>query len=278
MIAPKNATKENRAKLSIVTVNYRTPHHVRNLLKSVEDIDPEIPFEFFLVDNASGDGSTELIQSQFPWVRLIELEENVGFGRGNNAAIEASNGEYLFICNPDLVLDRGEIEKWVAWMDEHPDVGISGPRLLNPDGSDQASCYRFPKLYTPALRRMPLGRIDWVRAYNDHYTMSDHDRSRETDVDWILGAALMIRRSAMNAFGAFDPSFFLYFEDTDICRRAWEHGFRVTYTPAAKCTHYHARGSVTTWPWEALTNKVTRIHIKSAVQYFWKHRGKPLPR
>ena len=120
--------------------------------------------------------------------------------------------------------------------------------------------------------------MKWARKENAHYTMRSHNRSEGTDVDWVLGAAMMIRRSAMDVFGAFDPDIFLYFEDTDICRRSWEAGYRVSYTPAAKCTHYHARESATTRAWGALTNKLTRVHIKSAVQYFWKYRGKKRPR
>lgn len=276
--APKNLTSSPKTKVSIITVNYKTPHHVRNLLKSIEAIDLAVPFECFIVDNASNDDSVEMIREQFPWVRLLPLTENIGLGAGNNKAIEEAQGDYVFICNPDLVLDKGEIEKWIDWMDRNTDVGISGPRLLNPDGTDQYSNYRFPKLYTPALRRMPIGRMKWVREYVDHYTMKEHDRDTEYDCDWVMGAAMMIRRRAMDTFGAFDPNIFLYFEDTDICRRAWEAGHRVTYTPVAKCMHYHARESLTSWPWEPLTNKLTRIHIKSALQYFWKHRGKPSPR
>ncbi len=265
-------------KVSIITVNFKTPHHVRNLLKSIEDINLTAPFEFFLVDNASNDGSVEMVNSHFPWVRLLALQENIGFGPGNNEAIKKASGEYIFICNPDLVLDKGEVEKWIAWMDRNPDVGVSGPRLLNPDGSDQDSCYRFPKLYTPVLRRTPFGKMKWAKREIDRYTMRAHPRTESIDVDWLLGAALMIRRSIMEHVGVFDPNIFLYFEDTDFCRRAWEAGHRVAYTPDAKCTHYHARESVTAWPWEALTNNMTRLHIKSAAQYFWKHRGKKHPR
>jgi len=265
-------------KVSIVTVNYKTPHHIRNLLKSIEAIELSMPFEFFLIDNASGDESVAMVKDQFSWAHLIELKENIGFGPGNNEGMKRASGEYLFICNPDLVLSKGEVEKWVDWMDRNPDVGISGPRLLNPDGTDQESCYQFPKVYIPILRRTPLGKMKWAERAIERYTMRQHARTERRDVDWILGAAMMIRRNVVETIGFFDPDIFLYFEDTDMCRRAWEAGYRVTYTPAAKCTHYHARESMTTWPWEALTNRTTRLHIKSAVQYFWKYRGKALPR
>ncbi len=276
--APKNSISGHQTKVSIITVNYKKPHHVRNLLKSIEAIELEMPFEFLLVDNASGDGSATMIEEQFPWVRLLPLEENIGFGPGNNEGMSRAQGEYLFICNPDLVLDRGEVEKWIDWMDRHPDIGISGPRLLNPDGTDQDSYYRFPKVYTPILRRTPLGKMKWAKRENHRYTMREHPRTESTDVDWVLGAAMMIRKNVAVELDFFDPNIFLYFEDTDLCRRAWEAGHRVAYTPDAKCMHYHARESVTSWPWQAITNRMTRLHIKSAVQYFWKHRGKPLPR
>jgi hypothetical protein len=276
--SPKQHISGPETKVSIITVNYKTPHHVRNLLKSVEEIDIAIPFEFFLVDNGSGDGSADMVREYFPWVRLIPLPENLGLGAGNNTAIKEANGDYIFICNPDLILESGQIEKWITWMEERPEVGVSGPRLLNPDGTDQDSCYLFPNYVTPILRRTRLGRLPIARSYLNKYLMNEVDRERSVDVDWILGAAMLIRRPVLEEVGLFDENIFLYFEDTDLCRRVWEAGHRVAYTPEAVCRHYHARESKTDRPWEVLTNKLTRIHIKSAVQYFWKHRGKKHPR
>lgn len=271
----------NSPRLSIVTVNYNKPHFIRHLLQGLETSRPSVEFEYLVVDNASVDGSAEAIAQQFPWAKLIRSSKNLGFGGGNNLALREARGEYIFLCNPDLTLFPGELEKWVEWMDEHPDVGISSPRVLNPDGTDQISCYRFPTLLTPLLRRSFLGQLPYARRAVSDYTMSDMDREREQDVDWVFGAAVLIRRDILDKIGLFDERFFMYFEDADLCRRAWEAGSRVSYTPVAKVMHYHQRESRVRKSLEFLalfTNSLARAHFLSGLKYFLKYFRKPNPR
>ncbi len=270
-----------RPRLSIITVNYQKPHFIRHLLKGIEEIRLGVDFEYFLVDNASGDGSADMVAQQFPWATLIRSEKNIGFGGGNNLALRVASGDYIFLCNPDLTLFAGELEKWMEWMDEHPLVGVSTPRVLNPDGSDQVSCYRFPQLLTPLLRRSALGRLPWARRHLHAYTMAEMDREKEQDVDWGFGAALLIRRDVLEKIGHFDERFFMYFEDADLCRRAWEAGSRVCYTPVAKVMHYHQRESRARTSMEFLTlftNPLARAHLVSGLKYFLKYLHKPSPR
>ena len=264
--------------VTFVTVNYKTPHYIRQLLKGVEEAHFSFPFEYILVDNASGDGTVEMIRERFPWVKVIESPKNVGFGSGNNLALAEAKGMYVLLFNPDLTVFPREVESWIEWMHARPDVGISGPRILNPDGSDQESCYRFPNLLTPVLRRTFLGRLPFARKSLERYTMKEMDRTREQDVDWILGAAMLIRKTVLDHIGHFDPRFFMYFEEADICRRAWSGGYRVTYTPVSSFMHYYGRESHIRFPWEVVTNKLTRIHMASGCKYFLKHMGSPDPR
>jgi len=264
--------------VTFITVNYKTPHHIRQLLKGVEEAGFRFPFEYILVDNASGDGTVEMVRERFPWVRVIQNPKNTGYGSGNNLALAEAKGEYVLLFNPDLTVFPGEVEAWIEWMHARPDVGISGPRIMNPDGSDQESCYRFPSLLTPVLRRTMLGRLPIAKKSLDRYTMKDMNRALEQDVDWVLGAAMLMRRTVLDRIGHFDERFFMYFEEADICRRAWSHGHRVTYAPVARFMHYHGRESRIRFPWEFVTNKLARVHVASGIKYFLKHIGTPNPR
>lgn len=268
----------SQPRISFITVNYKTPHHIRHLLTGIQGADLGVPFEYFLVDNDSKDNTPSMVRESFPWVNVIESGSNKGYGAGNNLALNQAKGEYILLCNPDLIVFPKEIESWIEWMDRRPDVAISGPRLLNPDGTDQESCYRFPSLLTPILRRTPLGTIGWFRRLHDRHIMKDMDRRLEQDVDWVLGAAMLIRKSALEKIGGFDERFFMYYEEADICRRAWLNGFRVSYFPEARFMHYHRRESRIQHPWEVFTNKLTRIHITSAMKFFAKYFGQPHPR
>ncbi len=127
-------------------------------------------------------------------------------------------------------------------------------------------------------RRTILGKTPWGKRALERYFSQDSDREQEQDVDWLLGAALLMRREVSEKIGHFDERFFLYFEDEDLCRRIWEAGSRVTYTPVAFFVHFYQRESQVSHLWEVLTNRKTRMHIKSGVQYFWKYRQRPSAR
>lgn len=265
-------------RITLITVCYRTPGLIRQLLKGVEEAKFSFPFEYILVDNAAGDGTGAMVREMFPWVKVIDAPGNIGFGAGNNIAFREAKGEYVMLVNPDLTIFSGEMEKLLAFADAHPDLGLIGPKLLNPDGSLQRSFHRFPGPLIPILRRTPLGRTSWGKRIIDRYLMKDVDATQTQDVDGLFGAAILIRRPALDAIGFFDERFFMYFEDVDLCRRAWEKGWRVCYAPVASFVHYHQRESEVKRVWHLFTNRVLREHIKSAVRYFWKYRGKRHPR
>ena len=266
-----------RPKVSFVTVNYKMPHFVRHLLQGVEGARLPFEFEYFLVDNASEDGVLQMAAERFPWVKTAAMDRNGGFGAGNNRVLPETQGEYVVLMNPDTVVFPGELEAWIDWMDRHPDVGASGPRVLNPDGSDQNTACRFPTLLTPVYRRTILGKTPWGKKNLSRYLMEDMDRAAEQDVDWVQGSALCIRRSVLEQIGHFDERFFMYFEDADLCRRVWKAGFRVAYVPQARIVHYHGRGSMIRYPWQLVTNRLTRVHVMSGLKYFLKYRGEKSP-
>ncbi len=275
---PQQPLRGPDPKVSFVTVCFRTPGLIRMLLKGAESAKFNFSFEYFLVDNAVGDGTGKMVRERFPWVKAIDAPINVGFGAGNNLALRQARGEYVMLVNPDLTIFPGEIEKLVEFMDAHPDVGMAGPALYNPDSTRQESCYRFPTMLMPFYRRTILGKTSAGKRYLHHYFMRDAlSGQKPLEVDAMMGSAIMIRRKALEEIGMFDEKFFMYMEELDICRRAWVYNWRVVHVPFAKLVHYHQRESAIDWPWHRITHKPARAHILSAVYYFWKYRGTKNP-
>jgi hypothetical protein len=264
--------------LSIIILNYKSKGHVRQCLKSFKLVNPQIDYEIIVVDNDSGDGVIEMVKEQFSDVRTIQSGENLGFAGGNNVGIRQAKGRYIVIMNPDIIVLEESLEAMVKYMDEHQDVGFLAPQLLNPDKTIQHSCYRFPTLGVPIYRRTPLGKTKHGKKVLNQYMMNDWDHLETREVDWCLGACVMVRRSAMEQVGMLDERYFMYFEDADWCRRFWQAGFKVVYYPKARMVHYHIRQSADV-PWfMGLFQRISRIHIASAIKYFLKFRGKPNPR
>lgn len=265
--------------VSIVIVNYKTRGMVKQGLKSLRAAKLRLNYEVFVVDNGSNDGLPQLIRQDFPEVRLIALEKNVGFAAGNNLAIRKAKGKYVFILNPDAMVNPGAIEAMAAYMEARPEIGVLGPKLVRPDGARQESVHRFPTPWIPVYRRTPLGRLPQAKAALERYVMHGEIVESPMDVDWMEGAALFVRRAAIEQVGMFDERFFVYFEDADWCRRFWQAGWKVVYYPQAQIIHYHRRESADAlWFLAPFTNKVSRIHIASAVKYFSKWKDQPSPR
>jgi GT2 family glycosyltransferase len=256
--------------LSIIILDYKSKGLVRQCVKTIRLFAPKHSHEIIVVDNASGQGTGEMIRREFPEVTMIDVPRNLGYAAGNNLGIARARGRYILILNPDITVRPGAIDALIEYMDAQTDIGVLGPRLVHPDGSLDVSCYRFPDPLIPAYRRTPLGRLPAGRRALDRYLMNDFDHARTSDVDWLLGAVLMVRREALAKVGPLDDRYFLYFEDTDWCRRFWEAGYRVVYFAGVEMVHYHERLSAKGNWVTGLFRKATRIHIASAVKYFRK--------
>lgn len=263
--------------LSIIILNYRSRGLLKECLRALRLARPQLAVEIIVVDNASGDGTPAMVRAEFPEVRLIASDRNLGYAGGNNLGLKAATGRNVMIMNPDIIVRDGSLETLVAYLDEHADVGLVGPKLLNPDGSVQYSCYRFHTVMTPIFRRTPLGELGVGRRALDRFLMADLDRKAHSEVDWLLGGAIVARRLAALKVGLLDERFFLYFDDVDWSRRFWEAGFKVVYVPASEMVHFHKRESAEGEWWKIVTNRVGRAHLKSAVRYFLKYHGKPNP-
>jgi GT2 family glycosyltransferase len=220
-----------------------------------------------VIDNLSENGTVAMVRRTFPDVTVIEKEENVGFGRAVNEAFRQTTGSYVLVLNPDIVVHPGSIERLHRYMESNRDVALCAPKLLNEDGTLQYSCRTDYSLGVYLFRRTPLRR--WFpnhRIVRDHL-MATWDHASARDVDWVLGAAFMLRRSAFQENLVMDERFFLYFEDVDLCLRLRRAGWRVVYNPDSVMVHAHRRASAS-----GLFRRAKVEHLKSWLKFEWKHR------
>ncbi len=264
--------------LSIIILNYKTKGLTKQCLKGLQLLNPKIDYEIIVVDNSSHDGTVEMIREEFPSVKIIESAVNCGYAAGNNLGIKQATGKYIMILNPDVSIMNNSLDVMYRFMEEHPTVGLIGPKLINPDGTTQASCRTFPSWQTLLLyRRTPLGRLHGPRQKLRRHLMLDFDHSHNRAVDWMIGACFFARTDAMKKVGLLDERFFLYLEDVDWCRRFWQSGYQVYYVADAEMVHYHQRISAVNPGIKGVFSYATRIHITSAIKYFAKYFGTKEP-
>jgi len=251
--------------LSIILVSYKTREVIEECLKSIYKNPPAFPFEVIIVDNASFDGTVELIKKDFPNVHLIENNTNRGFPAANNQGIEISRGNFILLLNSDVVVLPGSIDKMIKFMKEHSDVGAIGPKLLNSDGSFQISAWLFPNVITEVIRK-----IVNIFARNINFrNFMERLYTREKKVDWVSGACLMIRREVVDKIGGLDENFFLYFEDVDWCYRICKAGWKIYYFPLAMMIHFLGK---------SMNQNKTRsfLEYRRSQLYFYKKHGKTI--
>ena len=263
--------------VTLVVVHYRTREPLTRLLASVRDAAPAALREVVVVNN-SGDAIEDLVPVSGRPTRIVAPGKNVGYARGVNLGIRAATQEDILILNPDVQVAPGSVEALVACAESHPNAGIVAPRLSNPDGTLQLSARRFYNAATLVLRRVPLGPLSERSAAVRHHLMADWDHASTKPVDWVIGAALLVRRRAMHDVGLMDERYFLYFEDVDWCQRMWRHGFEVIYCAESRMVHEHQRASARLQPrsWRAHLAGLLRFAEKwSALLYVvsqFRHR------
>lgn len=256
------------ARLSISIVNWNTRDRLKDCLKSIYNNANSVTFETIVVDNNSGDDSSEMVRTMFPQVRLLENAENIGFGRANNQAIRASNGQYVLILNPDTLLSPGCLDSLVSLLAERTDVGAVGPKILNPDGSIQLTCIRnMPTVLTEFVEAAHLvGRFPRNRIVGHHY-MTYCDRNVAREVDLLSGCCLMAKKAVLEAVGSFDEAFFIFGEDMDLCYSIRKAGWKLWYLPSAEVIHF----------WGESTKQIPREQVFHRQQakylFFRKHFG-----
>ncbi|MGB7296296.1 MAG: glycosyltransferase family 2 protein, partial [Candidatus Aminicenantales bacterium] len=214
--------------LSVVLVNYNDRVHLIPCLSSLQKAASGLNAEVILVDNHSGDGSPGLVKEAFPWVRLIENSENLGYPRANNIGFRRSRGEYCLFLNTDTVIPETGLSALLAEIRGCPEAGAIGPALIHENGRFQVSFGRKVGFFSEIRQKLIL---------NPFYRIMLRSSRRAREVGWLSGACLLARREAIESAGLFDEDFFLYFEDIDLCRKIRDLGFKLIFFPSVRVTH-----------------------------------------
>lgn len=265
--------------ISILIVNWNVRDLLRACLVSLRTFAASTHSQHIVVvDNASSDGTVEMLHNEFPDVHCIANTSNRGFTGGNNdglawieknrqSSILNSQSDYILLLNPDTEVTAGDLDALLAYADAHPDVGVVGPQLRYPDGSIQSSRRRFPTLFSAMIESTWLQTLLPSR-WLDGFYVRDRADNQTSVVDWVMGAAMLVRHSAYAKVGGLDEHhFFMYSEELDWCRRIVQAGWRVVYHPAAVVIHHEGQSS------QQVSARRMRYFNRSKVRYFAKHHG-----
>lgn len=260
------STPTRRPDLSVVVVNWNTVALLRECLASVRDHHGALDVEVLVVDNGSTDGSAAMVRAEFPDAVLIANGDNRGFAPANNQALAVARGRHVLLLNSDAFVLGDVLERTVAYLDAHPEVGAMGCRVLNPDRTLQATCFRDPTVGNLVLMASGLHRLAWPR-FLGRPQYRGWDRRDERDVDVVTGCYLAVRREVLDVVGPLDDAFFLYGEETDWCLRIRRAGFAVRMAPVGEIVHH---GSASAW---RCNHRRDLMLTSGIVRWHRKHRG-----
>ncbi len=269
--------------VSVIVVSFNTRDLLRECLAALRAECARLPeglsAEILVVDNASRDGSAEMVAAEFSGpgtpVRLIRSEVNLGFGVANNRAIEAARGRYLILLNSDAFFHSGALARAIAHAEVDPSAGVGGARLVGRDGAWQPAARMFPSILRDAFVLTGLASRFPRSRFFSAAERTWADPAMPAEVDWVTGAFMIVRRSALAKAGLFDPAFFLYCEEVDLCRRVKDAGFRVLYWPDIVVTHLHGESSrqVDAQVFSENESQVVLWRMRSTFLYYRKHHG-----
>lgn len=254
--------------LSIVIVSWNTKKYMEECLTSLCSIDGNLSAEIIVVDNASADGTPEMIRAKFPQVKLIETGANLGFARGNNVGIKEATGKYVCLINSDVNVPSDCLTKMHSYMEEQLTIGLLGPGMLRPDGRVHRSGMRFPSLWNLFLRALFLDSLIKKTDLFGGFLMKDFHFDEIRDMDVLNGWLWMARREALDQVGPLDGRFFMYAEDVDWCKRFHLAGWRVVFFPDASAVHYGGASAA---------NAPSRFNVemqRANLQYWKKYHGR----
>ena len=237
MYEEQKSLTEAPPEISVIIVSWNASGYLEKCLESLSSGIAR-NYEVIVVDNNSSDGSPTMVMNKFPWVKLIQTGENLGFSKGNNIGIKSSLGKYVALINSDALALPGCPDALSQFLDDHPDVGMVGPRVMNGDRSFQNSCRRFPTLWNTACEVFLLNRLFPRSEFFTGEIMLYFSYDCTCEVEVLLGCFILARRNAIDEFGLLDEDFFFYGEDIDWSRRCWQTGWKVMFYPGAEAIHF----------------------------------------
>jgi len=223
--------------VSIVIVNWNACKYLRNCIDSIVSHTHESTFAIVVVDNASTDGSADMIHDEYPWVKLIANDRNLGFAGANNQGIRAASGRHVLLLNPDTVILDPVIDKTVAYSDQHVDVAVVGCQVLEDEDTIQHTCFGCPGPMNLLLTQAALRRLFPRSRFFGRPELSWWARDTELDVDVVSGMYMLVKRDAINQVGLMDEDYFMYAEEADWCYRFWQSGWRCVFAPVGRILH-----------------------------------------
>lgn len=262
-------------KVSVIIVSYNTRKILGKCLQELLANSGEERMEIFVVDNASADGSAEMVQRDFPEVELITNHENKGFAAANNQAWEKSTGEFILLLNPDAYIKQDAVVSVRRFLEAHPQCGLCGGRLINLDGDLDPSARRFPNSWYKLLTVTGISaRFPESNLFN-RYNFGGFDHNHPVEVDWVPGTFTMYRRELLEQTGLFDERFYIYYEETDLCLTAKRNGWQVWFTPDAEVVHIGGACSKTRTDkdYDPAASQVLIFRMRSEWLYFRKNYG-----
>jgi N-acetylglucosaminyl-diphospho-decaprenol L-rhamnosyltransferase len=253
-----------RPDVTVIIVNYNTEHLLKRMFDALEASRAALRIQIVVVDNASRDGSAQLLRARYPAVELIENSVNVGFGRANNQAIPRSRGRYVLLLNTDAFVSPDTLTKTLSFMDAHSQYGVLGVKLLDSGGALAPSCRYFPTPWNVFLASTGLEKLFPTTRLVDDMSW-DHESERECD--WVPGCYYLIRHEVIERIGLFDPRYFLYWEEVDHCRAVRRAGWSVIYYPYTEVLHIGGESAA------SAPKGTQQLRVESELLYFRKHYG-----
>jgi len=253
--------------VSICIVNWNVRDYLDRCLRSIKETTAPLSCQIIVVDNASSDNSLDMLKQKYPNIKLIENKTNLGFATATNQALDLAKGDTIFLLNPDTELLPQALQTLLDFIKKHPNSAIVAPKLLNTDGSLQPSVRRFPNFKIILYRYTILKHIGIFSREEAKGKMADFSFEEQKSVDQPAGAALLIRRDILEKVGRLDPTFFLFYEEVDLCRRIKRCGYDIMYLPASQVVHHGGKSR------QNNRHQLFLITLKSLFYYLNKHHG-----
>ncbi len=261
--------KTNPPNLSIIIITWKMRDLLKVCLDSIYKFTSGLEFEIILIDNNSQDGTVEMIQQDYPNIRLVKNKQNKGVAPARNQGLEIAEGKYVLILDADMELIENSILRLYEFMEQHPECGMAGSKLVDSDMQLQYSCKRFPTFLALLYRR--LEHINFVKNSKTltHHIMKDWDHKEIREVEYLIGACQFIRKKVIDQIGFYDQEIFYGPEDIDFCIRVWKAGWKIFYLPTTQIIHHEQRITK-----KNLFSAISFKHLLGIMHIFWKYKGK----